>query len=279
MATSYESAIHPYSPQRSAITDSVPFQSTAGESCARQNVGQGERKVSLAAGAILSVFGLARRDLPGLLMAAVGGGLVYRGATGHCHAYEAMGVDTNDGQSHALLGNGKPADEGVHVEETFLIDKPAEELYKFWRNLENLPAIMTHLESVKVLDERRSHWIATAPKIVGGSIEWDAQITEDMPNSRIAWQSDPDSELSNRGSVEFVKAPGDRGTIVRVEMEYRPPAGQLGALIAKLFGNDPQSLIREDVRNFKRIMEIGDVLTTDGQPRGACLGGIGRMMH
>jgi len=163
--------------------------------------------------------------------------------------------------------------------ESFLIDKPAEELYAFWRDVENLPRIMTHLKSVQRLDDRKSHWIATAPAIVGGSVEWDAEISSDQPNSHIAWRSLPGSGLENEGSVEFKRAPGERGTAVRVSLKYAPPVGAAGRWIAKLFGSEPESLIREDLRSFKRLMEIGEVLTTNGQPRGSCFAGVGRLMH
>ena len=137
----------------------------------RVNVGKVERQLSLAAGIGSVVLGVARRDLPGLLLAALGAGLLYRGASGHCSVYDALGVDsrtehdTNDEQAQA-----------IRVTAAFLIDKPIEELYRFWRDLENLPTIMSHLESVHVIDEKHSHWIAKAPKIAGGSVEWDAEI-------------------------------------------------------------------------------------------------------
>jgi uncharacterized membrane protein len=276
METTYESLASTFDQPRPTGFDNDADRWPAAYTGPKQNVGDAERKVSITAGAIASAFGLARRDIPGLVIAAIGGGLIYRGATGHCHAYEAMGVDTAKDSYRTARSDLRQ--HGVHVVETFTIDKPADELYQFWRNLENLPAFMSYLESVRVLDDRRSHWVATAPKIVGGSVEWDAEITEDQPNSRIAWHSLPESEIANRGSVEFKAAPGNRGTIVRVELEYNPPAGQVGAWLAKLFGNDPESLIREDLRNFKRIMEIGDILTIEGQPRGACAGGIGRIL-
>jgi uncharacterized membrane protein len=230
------------------------------------NVGDVERKVSLASGAILTLLGLARRDLPGFLIATVGGGLLYRGATGHCHTYELLGIDSADPQDKKLAGHG------FHVVHSTNINKSPEELYAYWRKLDNLPNIMSHLESVRVVDSRRSHWTASAPGIVGGSIEWDAEITEDSPNERIAWQSLPDADVASRGSVEFRRLPGKRGTAVRVEMEYLPPAGALGKWLAKLFGEAPEQLIREDLRTFKRVMEIGEAVTTEGQPHGKCMG-------
>jgi uncharacterized membrane protein len=237
------------------------------------NVGKIERQASLAAGVGSVALGISRRDLPGLLLAALGAGLLYRGASGHCSVYSALGVDsrtehdTNDDQTQA-----------IRVTAAFLIDKPIEDLYGFWRNLENLPTIMSHLDSVQVIDEKHSRWIAKAPKIAGGSVEWDAEIVEDRPNERIAWRSLPDADVDNHGSVEFTRAHGDRGSVVRVKIEYLPPAGRIGSWFAKLFGENPESQVREDLRRFKRMMEIGENLTTDGQPRGACFGGVGRLM-
>jgi uncharacterized membrane protein len=238
------------------------------------NVGSAERLVSITAGAILTGLGISRRDLSGMLIAGVGGGLLFRGATGHCLAYEALGIDT----SRESVGRRPAPGNGFNVAESFLIGKSSEELYELWRNFENLPHIMSHLESVRVIDERRSHWVATAPRIAGGTVEWDAEITADEPNRRIAWQSLPGADVDHWGSVEFVKAPGDRGTKVRIEMEYRPPAGQLGRLVAKIFGDAPEQQIREDLRRFKRVLETGEAPTTDGQPRGSCMGMLGRMM-
>jgi uncharacterized membrane protein len=230
------------------------------------NVGGIERKVSLAAGALLAGIGLSRRNLPGLAIAAIGGGLIYRGATGHCNTYQALGIDTADEAAK------RRAAEGFHVVHSTNVNKSPQELYEYWRKLDNLPSIMSHLESVRVLDDRRSHWTATAPAIVGGSVEWDAEITEDVPNVRIAWRSLPNADVDNRGHVEFKRLPGDRGTAVRVDLSYSPPAGRVGKWVAKLFGEAPDQQIREDLRAFKRTMEIGEVLSVEGQPHGSCMG-------
>src|SRR5688500_2456876 len=179
------------------------------------NVGRDERLVSAASGAILAMLGAGRRDLLGLLIAGAGAGLVYRGATGHCSMYEALGLSTA-GQTPLT---GDSPSKGIHVSYSMLINKSPEELYAFWRNFENLPQIMTHLESVKVLDERRSHWVAKAPSIAGGKVEWDAEIIADEPGKAIAWRSLPGADVDNRGSVAFVPALGDRGTAVRVVMD------------------------------------------------------------
>jgi uncharacterized membrane protein len=149
---------------------------------------------------------------------------------------------------------------------TTTINRPATELYEFWHDFENLPRFMIHLELVEVTGPRRSHWVARAPT---GTVEWDADITEDVPNERIAWRSVQGSEIPNSGVVRFVRAPGDRGTEVHVEMEYDVPGGKLGALAAKIFGKEPSQQIRDDLRRFKQVVETGEVLLSDGSPEGA----------
>jgi uncharacterized membrane protein len=234
-----------------------------------QNVGSGERAVSIAAGSILAVLGLSRRDLTGVLVAGVGGALALRGSTGHCSMYQALGVDTSD-KGH--LPDEEKIDEGMRVSASYLINRPADVLYSFWHNFENLPQFMSHLESVKQLDDDRSHWVAKAPKLYGGKVEWDAEITRDDKNSQIEWQSLPGSDIKHRGSIKFVKALGDRGTRVTVTLEYHPPVGYVGQWIAKLFGEEPKQQIHDDLRKFKRLMELGEIPTIAGQPRGTCTG-------
>src|SRR5215207_7881841 len=122
------------------------------------NVGDTERQVSVVGGAILALFGLQRGGLTGLATAALGGALIHRGATGHCYVSQAMGVDTVSDPQHK---------HGIHIEQAFLINRSAEELFSFWRDFTNLPKIMTHLERVDVIDERRSHWVARLPNFAG----------------------------------------------------------------------------------------------------------------
>lgn len=238
-----------------------------------ENVGRGERIVSAAAGSVLALLGVGRRDLTGAVIAAVGGALVYRGATGYCPVYERTGVNTATDDAFPAVSNlvhRQPADQGVHITEVFLINKSPEELYAFWRNFENFPRFMSHLKVVQQCDDRRSHWVAKAPAIMGGEVEWDAEITVDEPNNRIAWRTIEGSDVAHSGSVRFVRALGDRGTAVRVELDYQPPAGKFGRWIAKLFGEEPEQQIREDLRNFKRMLEIGEIISIEGQPRGVC---------
>lgn len=148
------------------------------------------------------------------------------------------------------------------MKKSIIINSSPEELYGFWRKLENLPRFMRHLESVKETGEGRSHWVAKAP--VDSRVEWDAEITEERENELIAWRSLEDSDVYNTGSVRFETATGGRGTIVHVEMEYEPPGGIIGKGIAKLFGDDPEQVVFDDLRCLKQVIETGEVILSDG---------------
>jgi uncharacterized membrane protein len=236
---------------------------------AEKNVGSSERAVSVAAGSILALLGLRRASLPGLLIAAVGGAMIHRGVTGHCYAYDKLGIDTLHGEKAAPTAE-EITDSGIHVEQSFLINRSPEDLYQFWRNFENLPSIMSHLNAVKV-NGNRSTWTAQAPRIAGGSVEWEAEITADEPNRRIAWKSLAGSSVDTVGEITFNHAMGDRGTEVHVSLEYVPPGGIMGHWLATAFGLAPRRQIHEDLRNFKRIMEVGELPTIKGQSRGSCM--------
>lgn len=223
------------------------------------NVGDIERWASVLGGGALTIFGLTRGSLGGVALAAVGSGLVYRGATGHCPAFGAIGVNTA-GESHAALR----ARHAVKVKESVTVNRSPAELYRYWRHFENLPRFMEHLEAVTITGERTSHWVAKAP--LGMKAEWDAEIINDRENELIAWRSLPGSEIPNAGSVRFEPAPGGRGTEVIVEIFYDPPLNKIGAAIAKLFGEEPRQQVHDDLRRFKQVMEAGTIATTDGQP-------------
>ena len=137
------------------------------------------------------------------------------------------------------------------------INAPAEDLYRRWRDFEHLPTFMDHLKSVTTTGEGRSHWVAKAP--AGTSVEWDAEIVEDVPDRRIAWRSLEGSTVENSGFVRFEPAPGDQGTEVYIEIDYRPPGGALGTVVAKLFGEEPNRQIGDDLRRFKQIVETGEI--------------------
>ena len=157
-------------------------------------------------------------------------------------------------------------DGSIRVKKSIVINRPIEEIYNFWRDFKNLPRVMEHLESVDVTSEKRSHWVAKGPG--GKRIQWEAETIEDRPNEKIAWRSLEGSTVENSGSVRFETAAGGRGTLVRVELVYRPPAGPLGATVAKLMGREPELQVEEDLRRLKQLMEAGEIITTEGQPAG-----------
>lgn len=230
------------------------------------NVGQAERWASAIGGGALALYGLTRGTLGGVTLALIGGSLIYRGASGNCKVYEAMGVNTSGEQAGANPNVSVKGGSGVKVEKTTTINRSPEELFRFWRDFENLPRIMSHLESVKVTGGNRSHWVAKAPG--GSTVEWDAEIYNEKENELIAWRSLEGSDVDNAGSVRFTPATGGRGTEVRVTLKYDPPGGVIGAAIAKLFGEEPAQQVQEDLRRFKQFMETGETATTEGQPSG-----------
>ena len=151
----------------------------------------------------------------------------------------------------------------VRVEKVVAIDRSPDELYRSWRQFENLPRFMRHLESVRQVGQNRSHWRAKGP--AGTTMEWEAEIVDDRPGELIAWRSLPGADIENGGSVRFERAPGGRGTFVRVKMEYHPPGGFFGTTVAKLLGEEPEIQVQRDLYRFKQVMETGQVTTTEGQ--------------
>jgi uncharacterized membrane protein len=231
------------------------------------NVGEVERWASAIGGGALALYGLTRGSLGGIALALVGGALVQRGVTGHCNLYDAIGYNSAEGDSLRNSENvSVPAGRGIKVEKSVTINRPPEELYSFWRNFENLPRFMNHLESVRLTGEGRSHWVAKAP--AGRSVEWDAEIYNEKEGEMIAWRTLENADVDSAGSVHFEQAAGGRGTVVRVVLKYDPPGGKLGALVARLFGENPEQQIAEDLGRFKQLMETGEVATTEGQPSG-----------
>lgn len=190
-------------------------------------------------GSALALYAIARKR-PAIAMAAAGGLIAYKGA--------------------------KMGTQNYHARASFAINCSPEEAYRMWRNFENLPLFMRHLQSVRTDENGRSEWTAIGP--MNTRVEWRAEITEERENELIAWQSTEDSELPNRGSVRFRRAPGNRGIIVIAEMQYEPPAGALGKAAAFMMGKDPEFTIREDLRRFKALLEAREIPTTDGQSHG-----------
>jgi len=161
-------------------------------------------------------------------------------------------------------GKGRPGPLELYASVT--VNKSPEEVYAFWRDLENLPTFMLHLQHVSEDGDGRTHWVANAP--VRRKVTWDAEITGDEPGRRISWKSLPGADVDNSGTVHFAPAPGGRGTEVRVVMHYDVPGGRVGRVLAKVFGEEPEQQVRDDLRRFKQVMETGDIVRTDGLPHG-----------
>ncbi|MBZ9712584.1 SRPBCC family protein [Deinococcus multiflagellatus] len=212
-----------------------------------------ERSVVGSVGVALMGAGLrSARPLQKLVLGTVGAGLAAMAATGRNPIATALKIrQSQDGE--------------VLVGDAVTVGRPAAELYAIWRQLENLPQLMTHLQRVEVLDEKRSRWTVKAPT---GEVSWDAEITADEPGRRIAWQSLPGAAVENHGEVLFRPAPGNRGTEVVVRLAYRPPAGTAGAIVARLTGEEPAQQLRSDLMRFKREQETGHAPTTEGQTSG-----------
>jgi uncharacterized membrane protein len=226
----------------------------------RVNVGMGERGASIAAGLAGMYMIMTRRPnwKSSLPLALDAGYMLYRGVTGHCVFYQMLEIN------RSMEGN-----KGIQVQRSVTINVPRDQLYRIWRNFENLPRFMKHLQRVDVDEStgsKRSHWVAKGP--FGRDFAWDAEITEDRENELISWRSLPGSLVNSMGTVRFVDAPNTLGTVVHVLMQYNPPGGSLGAVIARLFGEEPGQQLREDLRNFKMMMETGEIASVEGQPSG-----------
>lgn len=223
----------------------------------KPNIGETERTLCAIAGGLLTLYGITRKSKLGILPAAAGAWLIVRGAGGHCPVTQALGATEQDAEA-------APWNRQIHVRQSIATVKSREEVYAFWRKFENLPRFMKHLESVTETNETHSHWVARGPG--GARVEWDAIITEERPNELIAWESVDGSQVPNRGAVTFEDAPGGRGTEIHVELTYTPPAGVLGAAVAKLFGEEPKGQIADDLRRLRALLETGEVPTIEGQP-------------
>ena len=197
---------------------------------------------ALLGGSALAVYGISRRSKSGAAIAAAGGLLAFGGSR----------ISSQPGE--------------IHAESSFTVNVPPEVAYRFWMNLENLPRFMSHLQSVQKIDERRSEWVARGPLQL--RIKWTAEIADHRENEWIVWRSDPNSAFRNSGSVEFRRAPGNRGTEITAALQYEVPAGPVGKAFARLFGKDPSQAIYEDLRHFKQLIEAGEIATTVGQPHG-----------
>lgn len=223
-----------------------------------RNMNESERMASAIGGGVLVAYGLQKKSWRGAALAALGGTLAYRAATGHCPVYQALGITTNrrgKGRSASV-----PYELGVRVDTSITINKARGEVYRFWRNLENLPRFMRHLESVKEIDNKHSHWVAKAP--AGRSVQWKAEIINEAENERIGWRSLSGSDVDNAGSVRFKTSPDGQSTVVQISLQYNPPGGVLGSWVAKLFGEEPSLQINDDLKRLKCLLETGTVPET-----------------
>jgi len=217
-----------------------------------KNIGKQERAISLIAGSFLLYKAFFGRNIA--LNSLGAGYLIFRGSTGYCPLYGVFNVD-----------NTKAPDK-VSVKTYLTVNKSLHEVYSFWRKLENLPLFMKHLHAVSKLDDKRSTWKANVPGGLG-TIDWDAEIIADKANELITWKSLPGSQIENDGTVRFVDA-GKFGTEVYVEISYRAPAGNIGAGIGKFFTPLLENMIKEDIKNFRRIIETDELPTIQGQASG-----------
>lgn len=233
---------------------------------AHRNVGDMERVMSVVGGAALAAYGLDRRDMSGGFLAVVGAELIRRGTTGHCLVYDALNVSTaSDATAHGPhrdLPSSRAAtvraSRAVKIEHVTTVKLDPAEAYAFWRNPTNLPRVIEFVEGVDMISDRTAHWRVRGP--AGSTIEWDAEIINEIPNELLAWKSVGDAQIPNAGSLHFRSAPNGRGTEVRIVLEYEPPAGHVGAWVAKLVKENPDAQLRDALRRFKQLTETGEVL-------------------
>ena len=218
-------------------------------------------KYGLAGGALLAI-GIKRGSFFGGILSLAGANLLVKGITGH-DLLETLGVTsfTPTGQNAQV-----PHQLGVQIQRTITIGLSPEDIYGFIRNFENLPRFMKHVQSVEMQGDKNAHWVIAGP--AGRKMEWDSEIINEIPNELLAWQSVNCPDMENAGSIRLEKAPQDRGTVLRLSLLYMPPAGSIGAAIAKLFGKDPEAEIAADLCRLKQFLETGEVCTTKGQPVG-----------
>ncbi|MGC3976334.1 MAG: SRPBCC family protein [Nitrospira sp.] len=221
-----------------------------------QNVGDKERLISGLVGGGLLLHSL-RGPFSGLsaVKALLGLALVQRSFTGHCAAYDMLGMNTLDQTDTSSIGRSKVhSDRAIKIERSITIQRSAKDLYAFWRQLDNLPTFMSQVRSVEPRDDRRSHWVInTLPG--APTVEWDAEIINEVENERIGWKTLDGATVEHAGSVRFTPLHDERQTRVTVTLQYDPPAGAIGAAIADLFGQEPGQKIARDLERFKEAME------------------------
>lgn len=217
------------------------------------NIASTERFFSLLGGGLLAFYGLRRRAWSAIPFTLAGAALLYRGATGHSRVYEQLDVNT-----------ARPEESPLNITASVTIRRPPEDVYRFWREFENLPRLMPHLHSVERVGDNRHHWVAQPPAM-GRVVEWDTEIIEERPDELLRWRTLPESPMDMTWTVALKPAPGDRGTEVRVTMEHRP-ASAPRLVVAKVTHPISTQMLKEAVRRSKRLLETGEMPTIEGQP-------------
>jgi uncharacterized membrane protein len=214
-----------------------------------------ERLIAVVGGGALAYFGWQRRSEPlGMALLALGGALVAHGATG----YPEVPHERIAPERLRQLASERLRARPVTVSRGVTINRPRAEVYRFWRNFDNLPRFMEHLQRVDVLSSRRSHWVVRGP--MGWSVEWDAEVEEERPNEWIAWRSVPGADVNNSGLVTFRDGPLGRGTEIHATITYEPPLGALGQAVARMFGEEPGQQLRDDLERLKELLEAGEAV-------------------
>ncbi len=211
------------------------------------NIGKPERIASVTGGVALVLYGLSKRSLGGAALSLLGGALIYRGSIGYCELYGKLGVNT----AMPRAERGVHGNKGIKVERAIHVHRPAADVFRFWRRLENLPRFMPHLESVEEKTDRLSHWVVKGP--LDQRVEWDAEIINEHPGSMISWQSLPGAVVQSAGTVRFDSEDG--GSRVSVNLQYYPAGGAVGAKLAKILGESPEQQIDKDLVRFKELIE------------------------
>lgn len=284
----------PYRPQRmqQSYTQSASY---GPQQRMAPNVDSTEQQMALAAGGMLLLHAVLTRSRTSILTGALGAALLWHGQSRRSPIYEAFDVNTarqplwergenwqqqnrwderrrqqqgmSNGQHHPQDTRHQPQRRNtIEIEQAVTVNRSKEELYQYWRKLENLPNFMKHLQTVEQTGDNRSHWVA---RLAGGlPVAWDAEIVEDKSNERIVWRTLPDAQVQQHGTVTFEDATGDRGTVVHVDIKYSPPGGIVGETFARMLNGVTAQQVKDDIRRFKSLMETGEVPTIEGQTSG-----------
>jgi uncharacterized membrane protein len=229
------------------------LQTTVPEITHRPSIGALERVAALTTATAVVAYGLSRRNVPGVFLAAAATPLAYRGLAGE---WPRVGNGHSRHSARDVTRTALGGSKGIHVRESVRLEKPIDEVYRFWRHLENLPQFMNYLEAVTDLGNGRSRWVARGP--AGTHVKWEAQIINEVENQLIGWESLPGGDVTTAGSVNFDTVRSGRSTQVSVHFQYAPPAGRAGSLIATVFGREPSQTVREDLRRLKQLLEAGE---------------------